>query len=71
MRINKDELERLARLPDDQLWAEIVRVGRAHGFSLPESTPPHSELEKLRSAVTGAKLNLGEAMRVLSNYKKG
>ena len=71
MRINKEQLENLARLPDDQLWAEIVKVGRAHGFSLPEKTPSHSDLERLRGAVTGAKLNLSEAMRVLNSYKKG
>ena len=71
MRINKEQLENLAKLPDDKLWAEIVKVGRAHGFSLPEATPPHSDLERLRGAVTGAKLNLGDAMRVLNSYKKG
>ncbi len=71
MRINKEELERLAKLPDNELWAEIVRAGRAHGFNLPTQTPSHSDLEKLRGAVTGARLNLGEAIRVLNNYKKG
>ena len=71
MRINKDALNQLALLPDEKLWQEVVRMAQSHGFTLPTKTPPHEELEKLRGAVTGAKLNLGEAMRLLNNYKKG
>ena len=71
MRINKDKLLELAALPDEALWREIVSVGRAHGFSLPERTPPHEELEKLRDTVRGAKINVGDAIRLLNNCRAG
>jgi hypothetical protein len=43
----------------------------SYGFKLPEKTPAHSELEKLRSAVNGTKLNLSDALKLLNNYRKG
>ena len=70
MKFNKEQLDALLALPDDKLWAEIVKRARGYGFSLPESTPPHAELEKLRSTVNGANINVADALRLLKNYKK-
>lgn len=70
MRVNKEKLEKLAALPDNELWAEIVKVGEAHGFKLPKNAPPHAELQRLRETVTGSRLELGEAMRILNGYKR-
>ena len=70
MRFDKAKLEALAALPDDMLWAEVVRVAASFGYSLPEQTPPHTELEKMRNAVKSEKINPSEAMRVLNQYKR-
>lgn len=70
MKFDKDKLNELIALPDDELWKTVVQIGRSHGFSMPEKTPPHAELEKLRSiARDGSKMNVGLAMRILSKYK--
>ncbi len=71
MRINSEKLSELAALPDDRLWAEIVRMGKNFGYSIPERTPPHSDMERIRSAITGSKINLGDAMQLLRMYGKG
>lgn len=70
MRFDKARLEALAALPDDQLWAEVVRIADSFGYTLPQSTPPHSDLEKMRDAVRSDKINVAEAMRVVNRYKR-
>ncbi len=71
MRIDKAQLEAIAALPDDKLWATVVSMAKGYGFALPEKTPPHEELEKLRGAVNADKINVSDAMRVLNSYRKG
>ena len=70
MRIDKQKIAELSSLSDDNLWAEIVRIGASHGFNMPRAVPPHSELEKLRAAVSGEKMKLGEAMRILQGLRR-
>ena len=70
MRFDKAKLETLAALPDDKLWAEVVRIAEGFGYSLPKNTPPHSDLEKMRNAVKTEKINISEALRVVNQYKK-
>ena len=70
MKLNRDKLNELVNLPDDELWKKVVEIGRSHGFILPEKTPEHSELEKLRSiARDGAKMNVASALKILSRYR--
>ena len=70
MKFDKDKLNELVSLPDDELWKTVVQIGKSHGFSMPTKTPPHSELEKLRAlARDGSKMNVGLAMKILSKYK--
>ena len=71
MKINKEQLEAMAALPDDVLWAEIVAIAAGYGVTLPRETPRHNDLEKLRGAVTGSKLNMSDALRVLNSYRRG
>ena len=71
MKINKEKLAALAALPDDALWAEIVKMTSAYGLDLPKKTPSHTELEKLRETINGKSLNLFEASKILKNYRKG
>lgn len=71
MRLDRDKLMSMVSLPDDELWKMVVEIGKSHGFTLPEKTPPHEELEKLRGiARDGSKLNITGAMKILSKYKK-
>lgn len=70
MRFDKDKLDELVALPDEELWKKVVQIGKTHGFTLPERTPEHSELEKLRSiARDGSRINMGLAMKMLNKYK--
>ena len=70
MRLDKDKLNELVGLSDDELWKKVVEIGRGHGFSLPEKTPAHEELEKLRGIVRdGTKMNIATAMKLLTRYR--
>ena len=71
MRFDKSQIEAIAALPDDELWATVVRLAKGYGFNLPEKTPSHEELQKLRGAVNSPKINVSDAMRLLNQYKKG
>ena len=70
MRFDREKLEALAALPDDQLWAEVVRIAESYGYSLPQKTPSHEDLEKMRAAARSERINLSEAMRLINQYKK-
>ena len=70
MRIDKAQLEAIAALPDEELWKTVVGMAKSYGFSLPERTPPHEELEKMRSMVHAPKINIADAMSLLNNYRK-
>lgn len=69
MRFDKARLEALAALPDDMLWAEVLKIAESFGYSLPRQTPPHSELQKMRDAVKSDRINVSEALRVVNQYK--
>jgi hypothetical protein len=70
MRLDKDKLNELVNLPDDELWKKVIEIGKGHGFILPSQTPPHAELEKLRSiARDGSKMNVASAIKLLSKYR--
>ena len=71
MRFDRSKLEALAALPDDRLWAEIVKIADGFGYSLPKQTPPHSELEKMRDVAKSEKINVSEALKIVNQYKKG
>lgn len=71
MKINRDELKKLAEKSDSDLWREIQRIAKSHGYSIPEATPKPEELEKIRRALLGTeKINLTDAAKIISNYKK-
>ena len=70
MKINKDELKRLAEKSDADLWAEILRMAGSRGYDLQKTPPKHEELERIRRALSGAeKISLGEAARIMNSYK--
>jgi hypothetical protein len=65
MKINSEKLRELAALSDSELWGEIRKMAQCFGQTIPERTPPHTEMERIRSALTGAQLNLSDAMQIL------
>lgn len=71
MRIDKKKLESMLNLPDDELWAEIVRLGSGYGFTLPKETPSKEKLACLRSTAKGDRINAGEALKLLNSIRKG
>lgn len=72
MKIDKEKLQAIISLPDEELWKLIREVASGRGFTLPEKAPPHSELEKIRNAVNhGANPNIAEALRVINDYRRG
>ncbi len=71
MKINKEELKQLAEKNDSELWGEIQKIAGSHGYKLPESSPGHENLEKIRRALSGAeKMNLADAARIINSCKK-
>jgi len=71
LKIDKEKLSALAKLEDDALWAEIKTIAAQHGFKLPDATPSHDQLEKLRAAVCDTdKINLMGAMKIINKYRK-
>ncbi len=72
MRLDKEKIEKLAKLPDDELWREVVAIARTYGIGLSEKTPPREEMEKMRATVMGGmKLSMSDAVRLINEYKKG
>lgn len=71
MRIDREKLVALAALPDPQLWAEIRKFAAQKGFRLPETQPPHEDLERLRRTVTDTdKIQVAEALRIVNEYRR-
>lgn len=71
MRFDKARLEALVAMPDDRLWAEIIKIADGFGYALPRQTPPHEELEKMRDAARSQRINVAEALKLVNKYKKG
>ena len=71
MKINKEKLETLAALPDNELWAQISKMAKERGFDLPSEAPQRETMEKIRRALTGAeRISLAEAARIMQSYKR-
>lgn len=70
MKINKDELKRLAEKSDAELWASITEMAKAKGYDLKLDTPSKETIEKIRRALMGTeKLGMMDAARIINNYK--
>lgn len=71
MRFDKEKIERLASLPDRELWAEIRSMLSKHGIRLPDRMPSHEDLQRLREAFTlGEGISPMEAARFIGEYKR-
>ena len=45
MKVNKEELEKLANKSDADLWLDIQALAKSKGFSLPTAMPKHEDIE--------------------------
>ncbi len=71
MKLNQEELKRLSTLSDKELECEIRRMAASKGLSLPQASPTHEDLEKLRVLLSSDRgFGLMDAMRYYNAYKK-
>ena len=71
MKIDQNVLTELTKLPDRELWLTLRTMAGEKGIKLPEATPPHETLDRLRATVKGnGGLRLGEAAAIISRYVK-
>lgn len=72
MRIDKEKLKAIAKLPDDLLWEEVKRTAEKHKLKIPDAKPPKEDLDRLRSILENSdKLTLPAAMKLINKYRKG
>lgn len=71
MKIDKQKMQQLAALSDAELWKNIRSVAASKGLSLPEKTPSHTELEKVRAVMLSDKVSIAGAMRIINEVRKG
>ena len=70
MKINREELKEYAKHSDAVLWGEMREIAARYGYSLPEKTPPHSDMERVRAILLGnEKISISEGMKILNSYK--
>ncbi len=70
MRFDKNKLESLAALPDDELWQRLCDIGRGHGLKMNEKRPAPEEMSKIRRALNG-ELGFAEALALVNKYRRG
>lgn len=71
MKLNKDELKKMADLPDAAMWQGICEIAKSNGYNLTASQPKHEELEKIRQILRGeVKISMFDAMRMINTYKE-
>ena len=71
MKLDRETLLKLTEADDAALWETVRGIALAKGFRLPEATPPHETMERLRGTLSGnGTLSLGEAVRVIAAYRK-
>ena len=71
MRLDKEKINRLAALPDEQLWKEIQSMLKKHGIFLPDRVPSTEDMKRLRDAfAVGEGISPMEAARFIGEYKK-
>lgn len=70
LKIDKEKLERMLSMTDDELWGEIRSICERVRISVPTETPPHEKLEQLRGIARSGRISFSEAMRMLADYKR-
>ena len=71
MKLDRETLLKLTEADDAALWETVRGIALAKGFRLPEATPPHETMDRLRATLSGnGTLSLGEAVRVIAEYRR-
>ena len=71
MKLDRETIRKLTTADDASLWRTVREIAGEKGFRLPEATPPHETMERLRGTLSGnGALSLGDAVRVIAEYKK-
>ena len=71
MKLDRETIAKLATADDAALWRTVRRIAGEKGFRLPEATPPHETMDRLRATLSGnGTLSLGEAVRVIAEYRR-
>ena len=69
LKIDRERLDKMLALSDDELWGEIRSICDRVKLSVPKETPPHEKLESLREIARSGRLSFSDAMRMLKDYK--
>ena len=71
MKFSQEKLDMLAKMNDRELWEQIRIIAKGYGISLPDKTPSHEELERVRGLINGGgKVSLADAYKIMNQYKK-
>ena len=71
MKLDPEMIRQLRAMSDSELWSTVRGIASSRGFTLPEAVPPHETMVSLRNTLSGAdKLDLGTAVRILTQYRK-
>ena len=72
MKLDKNKLEELKRLSDENLWIQIRTAAKENGIALPDRKPSENELKQLRELLFAAdKINPLSAMKMINKFKRG
>ena len=71
MKISQEKMEMLSKMNDSELWEQIRIIAKGYGINLPDKTPTHQEIEKVRGLINGtSKVSLADAYKIINQYKK-
>lgn len=69
MNFDQNTLNALLALDDRTLWQTVRQIAASHNIALPESALPKGDMDRLRSAMSGASAaDLNDAMRIINEY---
>ena len=71
MKLDQEKLKQLSSLSDEELMTEIRKMAEAKGLRLPQASPSHEDLSRLRALLTAeGGFGMLDAMRYYSAFKK-
>ena len=72
MKLDKNTIQLITKMPDDHLWKIICALGVSSGIDLSHVNVGKKELEKVRLALSQmTDSDINRAMEIISNCKKG
>ena len=72
MKFDKERLQALLALPDEELWREVKEIGRKFGVKLPDEAPSPDDMAKIRGIVSdNGKINIQQAISIMKKLKGG